>query len=144
MAKIYKKEAPKSPEPKSGAVFYVLAILCAVAGAVLPVFFGVAAVFMIIGVTRGGSFGPDRAERAGLAGEVATANFIAKFPDSFSGFQNLNVTYEGKKSELDMVVVGPTGVYIIETKNHNGHIQGNFESHDWVQFKTGRAGGQYS
>ena len=145
MAKIYKKEAPEAPKPKGSKVFYALAILCALVGLVLPVAFGVAAVLAVIGIALApGNRSLHNISRAGQAGENATADFIAQFPDSYSGFQNLKVTYEGKQSEIDMVVVGPTGVYIIETKNHNGHIRGSFESHDWMQYKVGRAGGQYS
>lgn len=153
MAQIYKKETPEKPKPKGGAILFLLAAVCAAAGVILlaqmfavAVFcFCVAAVLLIIGASYGSfSFDQRNIELSGQLGEEATAGFIAKFPDSYRGFQNLHVTWEGKTSELDMVVVGPTGVFVIETKNHNGLIQGNLEDHDWVQFKTGRAGGQYS
>ena len=153
MAKIYKKETPDAPKPKAGVGFFLLAAICAALGVcllgslfVVAFFcFGVAVVLLIIGASCGSfAFGQENIRRAGQLGETATADFIAQFPDSFSGFQNLKVTYDGKTSEMDMVVVGPTGVFIIEAKNHNGHIQGSFESHDWMQYKTGRAGGQYS
>lgn len=81
---------------------------------------------------------------AGLDGEDATANIVAALPEGFYGFQNVVVTYEGKKSELDMVVAGPTGVFIIETKNRNGEIRGSYGDREWTQYKVGRGGTPYS
>lgn len=81
---------------------------------------------------------------SGLQGEEATAKIIASLPDTYTGFQNIQVTHDGKTSELDMAVVGPTGVFIIETKNMNGTIVGNYEHAKWVQEKIGRKGTPYS
>lgn len=80
----------------------------------------------------------------GLAGESATADIIARLPAGFYGIQNVVVSFEGKKSELDMVVVGPTGVFVVETKNRNGEIRGNYEDRNWTQYKVGRGGTPYS
>ena len=80
----------------------------------------------------------------GLEGEDITADIIAKLPDGYYGFQNVTVVYDGKKSELDMVVAGPTGVFIVETKNRNGDIRGNFDDRTWTQYKVGRGGTPYS
>lgn len=80
---------------------------------------------------------------AGNQGENATANIVSALPNSFVGFQNVVVTFEGQKSEMDMVVVGPTGVYIIETKNHNGTIYGGYADRNWIQHKIGRRGSPY-
>ena len=44
--------------------------------------------------------------------------------------------YNREKSELDMVVVGETGVYIIETKNQVGTIQGNAADKHLIRTKT--------
>ena len=80
---------------------------------------------------------------AGIRGEAATAGIVSALPDGFVGFQNVVVTFEGQKSEMDMVVVGPTGVYIIETKNHNGTIYGGYADRNWIQHKVGRRGSPY-
>jgi len=100
-----------------------------------------AAVFFVIGVTSGQE---NRIVQTGIDGETATANLIRQLPEGYFGFQNVTVSYQGKSSELDMVVVGRTGVFIIETKNHNGTIQGSFQEPQWIQYKTGRRGGSYS
>ena len=73
--------------------------------------------------------------QSGLEGEEMTADIISAFPDSFYGFQNVKITYEGKTSEIDMIVVGPTGVFIIETKNMTGTIIGDYEDQEWVHKK---------
>lgn len=81
---------------------------------------------------------------AGLTGEASTAGIISSLPETYCGFQNIRVTYEGKTSELDMVVSGPTGVFIIETKNMNGTIMGAYDAPYWTQHKVGQKGTPYS
>lgn len=81
---------------------------------------------------------------AGLSGEATTAAVISALPETYCGFQSLRVTYDGKTSELDMVVTGPTGVFIIETKNMNGTIIGDYDAPYWTQQKVGRKGTPYS
>ena len=43
-----------------------------------------------------------------------------------------------------MVVVTPTGVWIIEDKNITGSVFGNYDSPMWTQRKEGRQGGSYT
>lgn len=81
---------------------------------------------------------------SGIVGENALSDIVRALPDDYCGFQNLKVTYDGKTSELDMVVVGVTGVFIIETKNMGGTIIGDCNSTHWVQRKVGRGGTPYS
>lgn len=78
--------------------------------------------------------------KSGVEGEELTAEIISSLPDSFYAFQNVKVTYEDKTSELDMVVVGPTGVFVIETKNMTGTILANYDNEQWVQKKKGENG----
>lgn len=81
---------------------------------------------------------------SGVFGEDELSDIIKRLPDEYYGFQNASVCFEGKKSELDMIVVGPTGVFVIENKNMNGHIVGDAENSHWIQHKIGRQGGEYS
>lgn len=85
-----------------------------------------------------------RIYKAGLDGEKATAKILAKLPDNYKCFQNLVVNFNGRKNELDMVAVGPTGVFIIETKNLGGTVIGNADDERWTQKKTGKNGMPYS
>jgi hypothetical protein len=81
--------------------------------------------------------------RAGIQGENLTNYCLERLPDTYTAFRNLTVSYQGKKSEMDAVIVGPTGVFIVETKNLNGTIYGSFQDHDWTQYKVGRGGTPY-
>lgn len=151
MARIIKKKtrldtAYKRSRCMTGSL-YSLAALCGIVcltgtvGIWPPMILAGAFVFLGTGV-----FAARRNEviRTGIDGENATAALIARLPKDYCGFQNVTVSYQGKTSEMDMVVAGPTGVFIIETKNHNGNIRGSYESAQWTQHKTGRAGGAYS
>ena len=104
---------------------------------------------LFVGFGGGGALGGYMKQKAdsyksGVDGENATAQIIASLPDTYTGFQNIRITFEGKTSELDMVVVGPTGVFVIETKNMNGTIVGNYDNPQWVQKKVGQQGTPYS
>lgn len=43
--------------------------------------------------------------------------------------------------DIDCVLLGPSGLYVIETKHHNGSIQ--YTDGGWRQVKTGRGGTSY-
>lgn len=55
----------------------------------------------------------------GATGEVVVAEIIAGFPDDFCVINDLATPF----GNLDHVVVGPTGVFLIETKNWKGLIE---------------------
>lgn len=106
-------------------------------------------ILLLLGFGGGGLFGTLMNQKAsvyasGVQGENATADIVRALPNQYFGVQNLKVTYDGKESELDMVVVGPTGVFIIETKNMKGTIVGNYDSPQWSQRKVGQNGTPYS
>jgi hypothetical protein len=56
--------------------------------------------------------------RKGAAGEKSVAHTLSKFPDEFRVVNDV-ATPTGN---LDHVVIGPTGVFVIETKNWRGMI----------------------
>ncbi len=81
---------------------------------------------------------------SGVQGEGRMIGIIEQLPDPYTGFQNVMVSYDGKTSELDMVVIGLTGIFVIEVKNHGGTIVGDTADRNWVQHKVGRGGTPYS
>ena len=81
---------------------------------------------------------------AGIEGEQNSAKLISRLPDTYCAFQNLKVKFDGKTSETDLVLVGPTGIFIIEIKNLNGQIVGSYDAQHWTQHKVGRGGTPYS
>lgn len=85
-----------------------------------------------------------RIYKAGISGESSTAELVRQLPEDYFGVQNLKVTYDKKTSEIDLVVVGPAGVFIVETKNQKGEVTGDAEGQNWVLLKIGRKGSPYT
>lgn len=56
----------------------------------------------------------------GLDGELSVQHLLTTLPDSYCIFAN--VVLPGKKSNIDFVVIGPSGVFSIEVKSHKGRI----------------------
>lgn len=81
---------------------------------------------------------------AGMVGEDMTALLLGRLPEGYTCYQNLTIPYEGKESELDLVVTGPTGLFILEVKHLNGTVTGNYADSRWQLDKIGRKGGRYS
>ena len=81
---------------------------------------------------------------SGMEGENLTSKSIATLPESYTAFRNLTISYKGKRSEIDILVIGPAGIFVIETKNLHGKIRGNVNDLYWTQYKVGRRGTPYS
>lgn len=82
--------------------------------------------------------------KSGVKGERNVISIISKLPEDYKAISNVIVEYEGKSSELDLVLIGKNGIFVIETKNHNGTIEGDDTDERWIQYKVGRKGGRYS
>ena len=57
--------------------------------------------------------------RSGLTGESTVAESLSRFPDHFHIIHDITTPF----GNIDHVVVGPTGVFIIDTKNWRGIVQ---------------------
>lgn len=73
---------------------------------------------------------------SGISGETAVQNRLSALPDDYTVIHNVVVDYDGQKKELDFVVVGPNGVFIIENKNNSGYIYGDARSNQLTQNKN--------
>jgi hypothetical protein len=82
--------------------------------------------------------------KSGLKGEKQTLEFFKQLPDNYTVFSDLDIVAEGKSSQLDNVIVGPNGIFVIETKNLNGTIQGDSNDQQLIQYKVGRGGNPYN
>lgn len=80
---------------------------------------------------------------SGVCGEKEAQHFIKSLPKGYKVISNLKVSFKGQFAEMDLVVIGENGVFIIETKNHNGTIKGCLDDKNWYQYKKGRRGGEY-
>ncbi len=76
---------------------------------------------------------------SGAKGEEKVAKCLRSLNGKFHVFHD--VLLPRTKGDIDHVVVGPNGVFVIETKNNNGTISCNGDS--WSQWKTGKKGGRY-
>ncbi|MCW4016910.1 MAG: NERD domain-containing protein [Candidatus Bathyarchaeota archaeon] len=76
--------------------------------------------------------------RYGAKGEERVAKCLKSLKGRYNVIHDVEL---GKRGDVDHVVVGPNGVFVIETKNNNGAISCNGDS--WSQWKTGKKGGRY-
>lgn len=120
---------------------YIMLVLCAVLGVISlkngeMVILGVSALGFVVFLLLGRHMHNNASIVAsGLKGERQTGQLLKKLPEGYTVFQNINVSFRGKTSELDTVVVGKSGVFVIETKNSKGIISGSYQSQNWTQTK---------
>jgi Nuclease-related domain len=82
--------------------------------------------------------------RAGVEGEQKTTNLLNALPKQYKVLGDMNVTVNGRSSQLDHVVIGPAGVFVIETKNVSGKIVGKLDDTNWSQQKVDYKGKTYT
>lgn len=69
----------------------------------------------------------------GQPGEEKVSSFLAEnLPDGYVILNSPRLYYHGATFDIDHVVIGPNGVFVIETKNMQGTIQGGIMG-NWVQ-----------
>jgi hypothetical protein len=76
---------------------------------------------------------------SGAKGEEKVAKCLKSLGGKYHVFHD--VVLPRARGDIDHVVVGSNGVFVIETKNNNGTINCNGDS--WSQLKTGKKGGRY-
>lgn len=81
--------------------------------------------------------------KAGVNGEDKALKVVKRLPPGYHVFNNVPVFYNGQKGEVDLVVVGKTGIFSIEVKNIKGRIQGSEDDKDWLQTKISGKGNSY-
>lgn len=83
-------------------------------------------------------------ESAGAAGEDLVTEVAKKLPAGYTLFNQLHVPREDRKPiEVDLIVVGPTSLHVIEVKHNRGAVEIAPEAPEWVVHKTGQRGGKY-
>lgn len=77
------------------------------------------------------------AEEKGEEGErFVAASALSKLPpELFLVFNDMILTTaDGKTTQVDHVVIGSHGIFVIETKNYQGKVYGNESSSEWHQY----------
>ncbi|MCR5736840.1 MAG: NERD domain-containing protein [Eubacterium sp.] len=83
--------------------------------------------------------------RVGIQGEREAVRVIKSvLREGNQLFTNVSVECDGKRSELDAVIVNEYGVFIIEVKNYSGRLIGGEDDFEWEKYKTTAAGNTYS
>jgi hypothetical protein len=73
---------------------------------------------------------------SGLAGEEETAQLLRRLPSNYTVISDLSITVNNHSSQIDHVCVGPTGVFVIESKHVRGIIHGDPQDQSWSQDKV--------
>lgn len=47
-------------------------------------------------------------------------------------------TADGRKTEIDLILISPTGIYVFEVKHYNGAVYGRFDSPHWTTYYKSR------
>lgn len=81
--------------------------------------------------------------KSGVDGESSALKALSDLPNYYTGVPNARVRYGGHQNEMDLVIVGPNGIFIVETKNHKGEILGSDADQRLIQVKTSRGGSTY-
>jgi len=69
---------------------------------------------------------------------------LVTLSDHYTLFNNLHLSFEGKTVEIDLLAVGPNGVFVVEVKHYRGHLSGRGCSQYWTQKKTSAHGNTYT
>lgn len=94
-------------------------------------------------VSKGGT-DESEARRAGRRGEHFASRLISEVLDERDILlTNVTLSYDGKRTELDNVIVNNRGVFIIEVKNYSGMLIGEEDDFEWVKNKVTDAGNIY-
>ena len=102
-------------------------------------------VFLAIAYLQAGA--KDSVKAAGVAGEDQTLAVLETLPNDYVLFNQLDLPDNRSSTgsrELDFVVVGPNGVFVVETKNLRGELVGAAGDEYWTLHKVGRGGTPYS
>lgn len=81
---------------------------------------------------------------SGIQGEKFAEMQLSSLPDDYVIFRNMKISFDNRISEIDNIIVGKSGVFVVEIKNNNGNIFGDYSDKEWIHNKIGRGGTPYS
>lgn len=80
---------------------------------------------------------------SGLTGEFNTVQSLARLSDDYTIISNPIITTNGSSNELDNLIVGSNGIFVVETKNHSEFIQGDVNNQNWKQDRMDGRGHEF-
>ena len=103
------------------------------------------AIIPIIVIWHLGDLTQSGQKRAGIRGEKFTIKLIREtMRNDDILLCNVRISFEGKKTEIDNVILNKRGIYIIEVKNYIGTITGGLNDYEWSKTKTTASGNEYT
>ncbi len=95
---------------------------------------------LLVAATRGPAY---TAYRCGIqGGHVLRVHLLASgLGDHYTAYYNLPLNGNGRNSDIDCVLVGPSGLFVLEVKHHHGLTL--YRNGVWVRIKAGRRGTLY-
>ncbi len=78
--------------------------------------------------------------RAGAAGETELLEELKRLPRGYHVFANYRIAGRRVRDEIDFIVLGAAGIFVVEAKNHTGSITGGSDDAEWTQCKRLRSG----
>lgn len=83
--------------------------------------------------------------RAGRHGEEIAAEIISRvLKDGDYLLKNTEISYDGRRAEMDCTVVNKFGVFIFEVKNYSGQLIGDEDAYEWQKIKITDSGNMYA
>ncbi|MCE5223635.1 NERD domain-containing protein [bacterium] len=77
--------------------------------------------------------------RAGLKGQERVEEILSVLPDDYVLINNLSLPF--KNCDIDHLLIGPNGIFLLETKHYKGEISCVVDA--WEYQKIGKNGGLY-
>jgi len=123
-------------------LFFIVGIIFMVNGIYgtkLFTFFVGSAIFVLFGYLFQEKIMKARIWRSGLKGQNLIEQFLSPLDDKYHLINNLSLPF--KNCDIDHLLIGPKGVFLIETKHYKGEISCIGDS--WRYQKVGKNGGIY-
>lgn len=145
MAQIVKKSNHLSSQIKKLYLEWaVLGVLGAVCVALLQItqmfsFLGIQLIFLKVL----DSMNNYRILKAGLGGEKRVFELINRLPNNYKILTDVKIVNGNKSSQIDFVIVGKNGIFIMEAKNMRGIIRGKETDKNLKKIKLGKSGDKY-
>ena len=79
----------------------------------------------------------------GLYGEELVSYTLNSLPNEYTLYNNIPLEKDGKRTEIDTLVVSKYGIFLGEVKNYKGQISGNENDLTWAQIKESSGGKCY-
>lgn len=89
------------------------------------------------------SFNNYRILKVGLGGEEKVFELINRLPQGYKILTDVKIIRGNKSSQIDFVIIGRNGIFIMEAKNMRGIIRGKETDKSLQKIKLGKSGDKY-